>query len=90
MYFFVNGKDKTVTCYKSKSAAATAGLGLIDVSVPHGADPVMLANQRLGDSVVIINVSAAFESVSMSDDYAAQELAGDFHRAIEAYYGNRS
>ena len=86
MYFFIDTKTQTVTAFYKMRYAARAALESIGIDCPGGGDPVALANAELGDRGVIMNLSAAFESIAISDDIAAQELATAFAGAVDQLY----
>ncbi|EMQ19237.1 hypothetical protein VCEC0051_003851 [Vibrio cholerae O1 str. EC-0051] len=52
-----------------------------------GADPVKVFNTLNQDRFAVLNLSSAFESISVSDDVAAQELARQFQKAVDVLYG---
>ena len=86
MFFYIDGATQVVTCYSKKGDAAKGALLEMGVTVPPGGDPVVLANKHLGLNGGLVSVSSAYESISISDDQAAQELAGKFHLAIESFF----
>lgn len=86
MYFLIDAADHSVTAFKKNGDAARAALRKMDVSIKQGEDPVALSKDILNDRMVILNLSGAFESISESDDGAAQELAAGMKSAIDALY----
>ena len=90
MYFFVDAATNEIDAFQKLSVAAKTALKVLEVDCPAGADPVKLANEKLGERGVLLNVSGAFEAISESDDRAAQELALKFKEALDKYYENRS
>ena len=86
MYFLFDTQDLTAQAYKSRGAACRVALDKLGVKMALGQDPVQLANQKMGDRMVVLTLSGAFESISDSDDGRAQELASKFKAAIDQYY----
>ena len=86
MYFLIDSKDQEVTAHKNNGLAARSALNKLNITPPAGADPVKAANDVMGDRMAILNISGAFDAISNSDDRAAQELAGDFKRAVDGLY----
>lgn len=86
MFFLVDTKMQAVTAHKKLGEAARHALALAVVPLSEGADPVKAFNQLEGQRFVILNLSGAFESISDSDDQAAQELAKQFQHAVDTLY----
>jgi hypothetical protein len=87
MYFLVDSKAQTVVCAAKKlGELARQLLQMQGVEVPPSGDPVKLARAVCGERFAMLNLSAAFESIKLSDDSAAQELAGQFQQAIDNIY----
>ena len=87
MYFFVDTADQSVTAHKSNGQAAKAALAKLGLEPVK--DPVKEARIALGDRGLILNLSAAFLSISASEGPAAQELAQSFHEAVELFYQSK-
>ena len=86
MFFYVDVATQKVSAFKKLSEAARFGLSIIGEQCPAGCDPVKLANEKLKDNGLLLNISGAFESIAESEGPAAQELANDFKAAIDNYY----
>lgn len=71
--------------FSKRGEAARAALTKLGIDVPFG-DPVKPAMEALGDRGVILNLARAFESIELSDDKAAQELAGQFREAVNNHF----
>jgi hypothetical protein len=87
MYFTVDTANQSVIASRSLGAAARVALKKLSVPYLQGDDHVALFRQVNPDErFALLNLSGAFESVSESDDQAAQELAASFKQAIDHYY----
>jgi len=87
MYFFVDLKDQAITAHSSlANAAKTAHIKLTGQPLPQGVDPVHEVKKLFDGNGILLNISGAFESIENSEGKAAQELAGDFKRAVDRFY----
>lgn len=86
MYFIIDSLDQSVVAAKSMGNAARAVLDKLDITLPPQTDPVKLAVSSMGDRLAILNLSAALDSISESDDQAAQELAGSMRDAVDRLF----
>jgi len=88
MYFLVNTLTQEITVYKKLGDAARAGLVCLNGGVANEyPDPIAAFNDsNLNDTYVLLNLSHAFESISQSDDTAAQELAASYKQALDDFY----
>ena len=84
MHFLINTSNKTVVAYKGRGDAARAALSELGITVKPGADPVKQAHDEMGSNTAILNLSAAFEFISESDD--AQSLALKFKQAVDDFF----
>jgi hypothetical protein len=85
MFFFVDRFDKIqkVEMYKSLEKLALHVLEKIGITLELGRDPVKLAQENLGNRGKVLTVSKAFKMIANTEGQAAQELAAEFHQAIE-------
>lgn len=88
MYFLVNTLTQKITAFKKLGDAARAGLVYLNGDVASKyPDPIAAFNDsNLNETFVLLNVSDAFESISESDDTAAQELAASYKQALDNFY----
>lgn len=86
MYFSVNTLTQQITAHNKLGDAARSALVSLGVH-NNVADPIAAFNDsNLNETYVLLNLSAAFESISESDDTAAQELAASYKKAIDEFY----
>ena len=87
MYFSVNTLTQAITAHKYLGSAAKYALNELGTPAPFQLDPVKVFNETTGNNPFVLqNVSDAFESISESDDIAAQELAASYKQAIDDFY----
>ena len=86
MFFVVDSQNQTVTAHKKLGEAVRKALCKLSVDVSLGADPVKVFNTLNQDRFAVLNLSSAFESISVSGDVAAQELARQFQKAVDVLY----
>ena len=86
MYFFVDAQTQKIAAFHKLGDAARHALAVKGVEIPRDSDPVKQAYEVLGDSGALVNLSGAFESISCSDDKAAQELAEAFKSAVDSLH----
>ena len=89
MYFLVNLETQAISAHKKLGDAARKGLSecnLSEKTVNIIPDPVAVFNDANLDIFMLQNISDAFESISESDDTAAQELAASYKQAIDDFY----
>ena len=87
MYFSVNTLTQTITAHKYLRTAAKHALAELGAPPPFQLDPVKAFNETAGNNPFVLqNISDAFESISESDDTAAQELAASYKQAIDDFY----
>tara|TARA_B110000211_G_scaffold79316_1_gene93001 strand:+ start:1898 stop:2161 length:264 start_codon:yes stop_codon:yes gene_type:complete len=86
MYFLVNTLTQQITAHNKLGDAARSAL--VALGAPNNAaDPIAAFNDsKLNETYVLLNLSDAFESISESDDTAAQELAASYKQAIDNFY----
>ena len=86
MYFLVNTLTQQITAHNKLGDAARSAL--VALGAPNNAaDPIAAFNDsNLNETYLLLNLSAAFESISESDDTAAQELATSYKQAIDQLY----
>ena len=90
MYFFIDTKDQTIKAFYKMGDAARFALDKIGHPLPVNSAPVKVFHDQYKDSAAILNLSAAFESISESEEPAATELAEQFKRAVDDYYQNKA
>lgn len=86
MYFLVDSKTQTVTAYKKLGDAVRTALATLNVTLKQDSDPVKIFNELKSERFAALNLASAFESISESDDKAAQELAKQFQQAVDSFY----
>jgi hypothetical protein len=87
MFFFVDTFDKlqTVEVFPTLDKLARHVLAKLGISIELGKDPIQLAKQNLGNRGKVLTLAAAFKLIAGTQDGAAQELAAQFHAALERY-----
>ena len=85
MFFFIDKFDtmQTVEVFPSLNKLAIYVLGKLGISIELGVDPVQLAQKNLGNRGTVVTLSGAFKIIANTEGEAAQELAMQFHRALE-------
>lgn len=86
MYFSVNTLTQKIAAHKNLGSAARHALS--ELGEPSKAvDPIAVFNAvNTNNTFILQNASDAFESISESDDTAAQELAASYKQAIDDFY----
>ncbi len=85
MHFFVDTEEQKITATRTMGEAAHRALEKLGLELPSDADPVREAINHLGDRGLLLNLSAAFESIANSDSTIAQEKAKQFQDAVNRY-----
>ena len=85
MFFFVDKFDKfqTVEMFSSLEKLARHVLSKLGITLELGKDPVKLAQANLGNRGKVVTISNAFKMIANTEGEAAQELAAQFHQAVE-------
>ena len=91
MYFLIDAETQTITAFGKMGAAAREGLSLAGED-PKNPDPVnaFMDCEEYGDRFCILHQGGAFEAIEQSEGAAAQELAGQFKRAVDDYYKTKA
>jgi len=85
MFFFVDAFDKqqTVEMFPNLEKLARHVLGKLGITLELGKDPIKLAQENLGNRGKVVTISNAFKLIASTEGEAAQELAAQFHQAVE-------
>ena len=87
MYFLFSTETKKATCFLKPGAAAKEYCRREGLEIPDGVNPVSVMDANPSDSLTVVNIQAALNSIRISDDGAAQELAGIYEDAVKEFYG---